>query len=78
MVHTIQNSKTLNLNPGFDFQQLLVSLKHVINLVIRIRDTGCHSCSHGNLPRPAILDPQSHDQDYEVLSLDWHRYGAWR
>jgi hypothetical protein len=35
--------KTLNLNPGFEFQQLLLSLKHVINLVMRIRDTGCHS-----------------------------------
>jgi hypothetical protein len=34
--------ETMNLNPGFEFQQLLVSLKHVINLVMRIRDTGCH------------------------------------
>jgi hypothetical protein len=32
MVHTTQNLKTLNLNLGFEFQQLLVSLKHVINL----------------------------------------------
>jgi hypothetical protein len=42
MVHTIQNLKISNLNPGFEFQQLLVSLKHVINLVMQIRDTGCH------------------------------------
>jgi hypothetical protein len=43
MVHTIQNFKTSNLYPGFKFQQLLVPLKHVINLVMRIRDTGCHN-----------------------------------
>jgi hypothetical protein len=42
MVHTIQNLKTLNLNPGFEFQQLLVSLKYVINLVMWIRDMWCH------------------------------------
>jgi hypothetical protein len=39
--------KTSNLNPSFEFQQLLVSLKHVINLVMRIRDTGCHTRSGG-------------------------------
>jgi hypothetical protein len=27
-------------NPGFEFQQLLVYLKHVINLVMWNRDTG--------------------------------------
>jgi hypothetical protein len=43
MVHTIQNLKTSNLNPDFEFQQLLVSLKHVIDLVMWIRDIGCHS-----------------------------------
>jgi hypothetical protein len=43
MVYTIQNLKTLNLNPGFEFQQLSVSLKHLINLVMWIRDTGCHN-----------------------------------
>jgi hypothetical protein len=32
--------ETLNLNPDFEFQQLLVSLKHVINLIMWIRDTG--------------------------------------
>jgi hypothetical protein len=35
--------ETTNLNPNFEFQQLLVSLKHVINLVMRMRDTGCHN-----------------------------------
>jgi hypothetical protein len=45
MIHTIQNFKTSNLNPGFEFQQLLVSLKHVINLVMQIRYTGCHILS---------------------------------
>jgi hypothetical protein len=34
--------ENLNLNPGFEFQQLLVSLKYVINLVMWIRDMGCH------------------------------------
>jgi hypothetical protein len=43
MFHTIQNLKTSNLNPSFEFQQLLVSLKRVIDLVMRIRDMGCHS-----------------------------------
>jgi hypothetical protein len=43
MVHTIQNLKTLKLNPGFEFHQLLVSLKYVINLDMQIRYTGCHS-----------------------------------
>jgi hypothetical protein len=27
-----------------EFQQLLGSLKHVINLVMQIRYTGCHKC----------------------------------
>jgi hypothetical protein len=42
MVHTVQNLKTLNLNPDFEFQQL-GSLKHVINIIVRIRDTGCYT-----------------------------------
>jgi hypothetical protein len=39
--------ETSNLNPNFEFQQLLVSLKHVTNLVMRIRDTGCHKDPQG-------------------------------
>jgi hypothetical protein len=42
MVHTIQNLKTSNLNLDFEFQQLLGSLKHIINLVMQIRYTECH------------------------------------
>jgi hypothetical protein len=38
MVHTTPKLITSN----FEFQQLIVSLKHVINLIMRIRDTGCH------------------------------------
>jgi hypothetical protein len=57
MVHTIQNLKTSNLNPGFEFQQLLVSLKYVINLVMRIRDTGCHTSS-AHLSHGAWLHPR--------------------
>jgi hypothetical protein len=58
MIHTIQIFKTSNLNPGFEFQQLFVSLKHVINLVLRIRDTGCHN-------RPAII-PQNQVRQLET------------
>jgi hypothetical protein len=42
MVHTKQDLKTLNLNPDFEFQQLLVCLKHMINIIMWIRDTGCY------------------------------------
>jgi hypothetical protein len=34
MVHTIQNLRTSNLNLDFEFQQLLGSLKHVINIIL--------------------------------------------
>jgi hypothetical protein len=40
MVHTLQKLKTSNLNLDFEFQQLLRSLKHVINIIMWIRDTG--------------------------------------
>jgi hypothetical protein len=40
MIHTIQNLKTLNLNPDFEFQQLLVSLKYVISLVYGLETWG--------------------------------------
>jgi hypothetical protein len=36
MVHTIHNLKTSNLNLCFEFQQLVVSLKHVINFLMQI------------------------------------------
>jgi hypothetical protein len=39
MVHTTQNL-TLNFNLDFEIQQYLGSLKHVINIIIPIRDTG--------------------------------------
>jgi hypothetical protein len=42
MVHTIWNLRTSNLNPDFEFQQLLGSLKHVINVIMWIRYTGCY------------------------------------
>jgi hypothetical protein len=35
--------QTLNLNLDFEFQQLLWSLKHMINIIIWIRDTGCYN-----------------------------------
>ncbi len=43
MVHTLQKLKTSNLNLDFEFQQLLGSLKHVINIIMWIRDTGCYT-----------------------------------
>jgi hypothetical protein len=43
MVHTIWNLRTSNLNPDFEFQQLLGSLKYVINVIMWIRYTGCYS-----------------------------------
>jgi hypothetical protein len=47
MIHTIQNLKTLNLNSDFEFQQLLGSLKYMINIIMRIRDTECYSSGAG-------------------------------
>jgi hypothetical protein len=35
--------KTLNLNPDFEFQQLLGSLKHVIVVIMWIRDMRCYN-----------------------------------
>jgi hypothetical protein len=35
--------KILNLNTDFEIQQLLGFVKHVINIIIWIRDTGCHN-----------------------------------
>jgi hypothetical protein len=43
MVHTIQNLKTSNLNQDFEFQQLLGYLKHMINIIMQIRYTGCYN-----------------------------------
>jgi hypothetical protein len=37
MVHTFQNLK------NFEFHQHLGSLKHVINIIMWIRDMGCYS-----------------------------------
>jgi hypothetical protein len=45
MVHTIQNLKTSNLDLDFEFQQLLGSLKHVINIIMWIRDMGCYNAA---------------------------------
>jgi hypothetical protein len=44
----MQKLKTLNLNLDFESQQLLGSLKHVINIIMRIRDMGYykyHNCA---------------------------------
>jgi hypothetical protein len=37
--------KTLNLSLDLEIQQHLGSLKHVINIIIWIRDTGCYNCN---------------------------------
>jgi hypothetical protein len=43
MVLTLQKLKTSNLNLDFEFQQLLGSLNHVINITMWIRDTRCYN-----------------------------------
>jgi hypothetical protein len=43
MVHTFQNLKTLNLTLDLEFHQHLGSLKHVVNIIMWIRDTGCYT-----------------------------------
>jgi hypothetical protein len=56
MIHTIQNLKTLNLNPDFEFQQLLGSLKHVINIIMRIRDMECYKSPPWGPIHPMMVD----------------------
>jgi hypothetical protein len=43
MVYTLHKLKTLNLNLDFEFQQLLASLKHVINIILGIKYMGCYN-----------------------------------
>jgi hypothetical protein len=43
MVHTFQNLETSNLTLDLEIHQHLGSLKHVINIIMWIRDTGCYS-----------------------------------
>jgi hypothetical protein len=62
MVHTIQNLKTSKLNPVFEFHQLLVSLKYVINLVMRIRYTGCHKQVHSFFTTSATTSNSNPDR----------------
>jgi hypothetical protein len=38
----MQKLKTSNLNLDFEFQQLLGSLKHMINIIMQIKDTRCY------------------------------------
>jgi hypothetical protein len=42
MVHTIQILKTLNLTLDLEIHQHLGSIKHVINIIMKIRDMGCY------------------------------------
>jgi hypothetical protein len=43
MVHTFQNLEDLNLTLDLEIHQHLGSLKHVIYIIMWIRDTGCYS-----------------------------------
>jgi hypothetical protein len=36
--------QTSNLILDFEFDQHLESHKHVINIIMRFRDTGCYNC----------------------------------
>jgi hypothetical protein len=44
--HFTEKSKTSNLTLDLKIQQHLGSLKHVINIIMWIRDTGCYSPPH--------------------------------
>jgi hypothetical protein len=50
MFHTVQNLITLNLNSDFEIQQHLGSLKHMINIIIWIRDMECYNWLVGKGP----------------------------
>jgi hypothetical protein len=59
MVHTFQNLKTSKLTLDLEFHQHLGSLKHVINIIIWIRDIGCYSarlCRRGELLLQGVPD----------------------
>jgi hypothetical protein len=61
MIHTIQNLETLNLNPDFEFQQLLWSLKHVTNIIMRIRDMRCYNEYSRLFWGPAYVGSRGHE-----------------
>jgi hypothetical protein len=46
MVHNVQNLKDFEFNSNLEIQQHFESLKHVINIIIYIRDTGCYKFLH--------------------------------
>jgi hypothetical protein len=43
MVHSFQNLKDFEFTLDLEIHQYLGSLKHVINIIMWIRDTGCYS-----------------------------------
>jgi hypothetical protein len=47
MVHTLQKLEDFKLKLRLEIQQHLGSLKHVINIIIWMRDTGCYSLACG-------------------------------
>jgi hypothetical protein len=46
MVHTLQKLKDIEFKSRFRNSTTLRSLKHVINIIIWIRDTGCYTNAH--------------------------------
>jgi hypothetical protein len=57
MVHTTQNLKTLNLTLDLEIHQHLRSPKHVINIIMWIRDTGCYRMDQVWMYDLARIDP---------------------
>jgi hypothetical protein len=48
MVNTFQNLEDFKFNSDLEIHQHLGSLKHVINIIMWIRDTGCYSGGTGD------------------------------
>jgi hypothetical protein len=66
MVHTLQKLKTSNLTIDLEIHQHLGSLKHVINIIMWIKDMRCYSrptllCSSAATTAPATMSSRLHD-----------------
>jgi hypothetical protein len=63
MVHTFQNLETLKLTQDLEIHQHLGSLKHVINIIMWIRDMRCYSVTLSfRLPKKPLLQVWKQEQ----------------
>jgi hypothetical protein len=46
MIHTLQKLEDIEFKSRFRNSTTLRSLKHVINIIICVRDTGCYTNAH--------------------------------